>query len=402
MPLQLPHELAENLEKGRVVLFVGSGMSQPQLPGWRGLLEQMVQQAELNGIYIDSHRKLEIGELIAKDELLVAAGKVKQALGKDFHSILKRVFTSANPTPTAAHKLLPRLPLKAVVTTNYDKLLEGVYPGSTHTSIHPKIPSLKEDFFLWKLHGDIDDADSIVLDETDYDALSVDSRIVTVLNGLFQHATVLFVGYGLKDPDLLLVLKELTTILQQQTGPHFALMRTNGMPVWERDRFRDYYRIRIFGDDARDGLPDIEGLLRELDQQGPMTIGYPATDTTTREPVGPMARKPPGLTTEPNPGEIDRTGDYSIRLSTRTMVRLATIVALANIIAQTLWNSIPRLLMSIPNIQPKDWLLSTIVGVSSIISSGIFGASFIVAVIIAEKLRYPEQATHRHTRPKHA
>ena len=109
------------------------------------------------------------------------------------------------------------------------------------------MPALNEDF-LWKLHGDVLDPDSIVFDENDYDNLAVNPRVLTVLDGLFQQNMVLFVGYSLKDPDLLPVLKRLATILKRQTGPHFALMQMNGIPQREHDRFHNHYRIRIFGD----------------------------------------------------------------------------------------------------------------------------------------------------------
>ena len=264
MAIQIPHELAENLRKGRVVLFVGSGMSQPQLPGWRGLLERMMQQADRDGISVASNAKSEIDQLVANNELLTAAGKVRQVLDTDFHGSLKRVLMSSRPAPAAAHKLLPSLRLRAILTTNYDRLIESVYLGDTSIYVHAKVPALNEDFFIWKLHGDVLDPDSIVFDENDYDNLAVNPRVLTVLDGLFQQNMVLFVGYSLKDPDLLLVLKRLATILKQQTGPHFALMQTNGMPQWERDRFRNHYRIRIFGDDARVNVPDIEGYLRKL------------------------------------------------------------------------------------------------------------------------------------------
>lgn len=256
MALQIPDKLAKNLPKGKVVLFVGSGMSQPQFPGWRGLLERMMQQAIRECVPVDLHRKNEIDQLIARNELLVAAGQIKQALGNEFWSILNSALPSPRQPSTAAHKLLPKVSLRAILTTNYDKLIEKVY-------IHPKVPSMSKSFFIWKLHGDVDDEDSIIFDKKDYATLKFNTSIQTVLEGLFQHNTVLFVGYGLKDPDLLLMLERLATILPQ-TGPHFALMQIKDMPDWELREFRDQYRILIFGDHMRDDNPDIEKLLRQI------------------------------------------------------------------------------------------------------------------------------------------
>jgi hypothetical protein len=45
MPVTVPEELAAQTAEGSTVLFVGVGMSQPRLPGWRDLLDQMLMWA---------------------------------------------------------------------------------------------------------------------------------------------------------------------------------------------------------------------------------------------------------------------------------------------------------------------------------------------------------------------
>ena len=50
---RIPQALIESTAEGRTVLFAGAGLSQPQLPGWKKLLEGMLdpqfEAAELVG-----------------------------------------------------------------------------------------------------------------------------------------------------------------------------------------------------------------------------------------------------------------------------------------------------------------------------------------------------------------
>jgi len=70
MALDLPVQLSESMAEGGVVLFVGAGLSAPQLPGWRELLERMLQWTRDQSILLTS-QDAEIAELIKEDELLL-------------------------------------------------------------------------------------------------------------------------------------------------------------------------------------------------------------------------------------------------------------------------------------------------------------------------------------------
>ena len=67
----IPQELSKSLAEGRAVLFVGAGLSMPQLPGWTALLEQMIEYAGREGISLGG-MEADIRELIPKEPLLAA------------------------------------------------------------------------------------------------------------------------------------------------------------------------------------------------------------------------------------------------------------------------------------------------------------------------------------------
>jgi hypothetical protein len=51
--------------------------------------------------------------------LLLAAGTIKDNLGKElFRRLLVDIFDDPNVSPTATHMLLPKIPFRAVLTSN--------------------------------------------------------------------------------------------------------------------------------------------------------------------------------------------------------------------------------------------------------------------------------------------
>ena len=69
MSVPIPDKLIERTADGRTVLFVGAGMSMPELPGWKALLEEMAKWCGRQGIRVDRDS---IEELIAGGDLLLA------------------------------------------------------------------------------------------------------------------------------------------------------------------------------------------------------------------------------------------------------------------------------------------------------------------------------------------
>jgi len=77
------------------------------------------------------------------------------------------------------HALLANLPVKEVVTTNYDTLFEQAHGGENKPlTVLPYEPSNKEEKWLLKLHGCTDHPADIVLTRQDYLRFSERVRIV--------------------------------------------------------------------------------------------------------------------------------------------------------------------------------------------------------------------------------
>jgi len=268
--VDIPKELAERMAEGRVVLFVGAGMSLPQLPGWLQLLERMLDWTRDQHISIEGMED-SIRDLIAQGDLLLAAQELRSRMGEsNFHRFLQGVFRDPQLAPGPAHRMLPEMDFRAVLTTNYDVLIESAFPGRTRFYTQLDYPGLadvsRDTFAIVKVHGDVDRVESIVLGQTDYRKVMFGNGAFRIfLINTFTTQTVVFVGCSLTDPDLLAFLDELSFQLGGYLGgAHFALMRTKGMNALRRSNFEKRYGIRIIGDDARDDYPDIAGFLGQL------------------------------------------------------------------------------------------------------------------------------------------
>lgn len=231
MNTQLPDQLLDAVRERKCILFVGSGLSQAAgYPSWNELVRKLMKEVER--AFPDRDLGL---KLYAKTgDLLTLAEFARSKLGAHrYASVLKEVF-DAPLAPEKSHKIIARTDYRAIITTNYDRLLETALtfqrrlPPSVFTS--NLVPALAtalydETFFIFKLHGDLFAPDTIVLTSQDYDRLIFRSpHVRSFLQAVFLSYTLFFVGYSLSDPDFQLALKELTTIFQGYTSTHYALL----------------------------------------------------------------------------------------------------------------------------------------------------------------------------------
>ncbi|MFN7922241.1 MAG: SUMF1/EgtB/PvdO family nonheme iron enzyme [Bryobacteraceae bacterium] len=273
MPVDIPSTLLEKAGAGDIVLFLGAGLSMPQLPGWKKLLEDLLGSCIADQVPLDAPA---VRQLIEGNKLLLAASVLRDKMGEDrFGRFIRAKFRDSNPQPSDAHRLLPQLNAASILTTNFDKLIESSLPGKPcYTQLdYPELAGLNRDhgFAVVKVHGDVDRMDSIVLGKRDYrSAMYGNPAFTTFLTALFATRTVVFLGCSLTDPDLLAFLEALKFKMQgRMGGSHYALMKTKGLNEFERDDFHDSYGIQIIGDDARDDFPDIAGFLSELQKTKP-------------------------------------------------------------------------------------------------------------------------------------
>lgn len=224
------------------------------LPSWPQLLRLMIAWGEGDGV--DFSDKPEIEQFIADEKYLLAAEELVERLGDDrFRRFMTQIFGRPGLSPTQVHLLLAQIPFAAQITTNYEMLSEkgyeathGILPAVfTQTDVAELSGALRSgDFYILKSHGTIDRIETVVLGRKQYRAVMHGNPAYRIfLEALFSTKTVLFVGFGLTDPDLLMTLDVLQTAFHGHTGTHYALMDESRVSPLERSRFSKDYKIEI-------------------------------------------------------------------------------------------------------------------------------------------------------------
>jgi len=230
----IPESLIEHLRASRCVAWCGAGVSMMSgMPSWRELIEHMIVACAQKGL-----GKTEVDELSDMlheklyDDVADYCRDFLKELG--YEQCLNNVFHKTQK-PSALHQQLMRLPFSAIVTTNYDKIIENVYTQIKEEStvvltnrkeevsrLWPRL--VRNEHFILKAHGHIDQPDTIVLSGRDYTKLVFGNfAFMQFLQMLFMSKSILFVGTSLSDVYIRRTLEE-TLYLSGGFGmPHFAI-----------------------------------------------------------------------------------------------------------------------------------------------------------------------------------
>lgn len=131
-----------------------------------------------------------------------------------------------------------------ILTTNVDETLEHQLATTTLQNSNIERTSTllhNRKSFICKLHGTSSAAETMVFTKTDYERLIKDQAYLTALRELFSMATVVFLGYSLRDDYLIQLLVESNA--QKPlfgSGPHFMVTDTETPhvpPVVRRIRY---------------------------------------------------------------------------------------------------------------------------------------------------------------------
>jgi hypothetical protein len=199
------------VETGQAALFVGAGLSATAgLPGWGDLLAPLATDANVP-TSIDDYPLL--AEYIAQDAMV----------GRD--QVNERILSvlTANPLePSASHRLVAQLPVSEIWTTNYDPLLELSLPDASVVEVDALLPGhVRTQPTIIKLHGSFRTqprpswVSPPVITRADFENYELDRpRMWATLRASYLTRTMLFLGFGFRDPNVELLLR-----LARQTKP---------------------------------------------------------------------------------------------------------------------------------------------------------------------------------------
>ncbi len=195
-------QLIEAYKSRRLILFVGAGVSMGLgLPSWNQLIDHIAREL---GYDPDVYRTLGTNLALAEYYRIKMGriGPLRSWMDREWHS------AEIDISKSRTHATIATAEFELIYTTNYDRWIERAFE-------HYRRPYMKiaraADIAtarhgvaqVVKFHGDLDDDESIVLDESSYfERLGFESPLDIKLRSDVLGRSVLFIGYGLADVNI--------------------------------------------------------------------------------------------------------------------------------------------------------------------------------------------------------
>lgn len=226
----------------RPILFVGTGLSIRYIdsPSWEGLLDVLIERNTKCtypvAYYIQNHTdNTSIASQLVDEyndyawenfkaglypENLYSVNTDKSAflkyeIAKYFSNLMGSFDIEKHPLKDEIISL-SKLQPQAIVTTNYDKVLETIFDEYSVTIGQQVIKSkdtLKIGQIL-KIHGCMDSPKDIVISSEDYEEFNNKQRyLIAKLLTYFMEHPIIFLGYSISDPNIKSILSDVAEIV---------------------------------------------------------------------------------------------------------------------------------------------------------------------------------------------
>ncbi len=260
----LPSSLTKAFEARTCIPFVGSGLSAALgLPTWDDAIEALAARCRQ-----EKRANPDVVLALRDDgDYPQAAQRALDKLGRSaYREELRQLFgRRPNDPRMTTQALLWQLRPPLIITTNFDTVLEDAAPQRPEV-VTPLHKSKLVDLFslharptLFKIHGTIEDPESIIFTTSDYDRLyKSDQAYDIAFRSPLLANTILFLGFGLRDQAILATLESLFSVFKSYTAPHYALVRRGEAAV---EAFWSRYNVQVILYQSHD---EIAPLLADL------------------------------------------------------------------------------------------------------------------------------------------
>lgn len=251
-------EIQKAQENNQLVIFVGSGVSKnSSIPTWKELIEKISDKIGYDRCNLCKKAKEDCAKekcidkkAFTQDEFLRIPEYLFQNDGSenniDYYSFIQETLKSdlgSNPIDEEIFKILPH----HIITTNYDSLLENSTDVNsqlyTVVSQDKDLLSKSSERYIIKMHGDLNNPETIVLKESDYiDYEQEHPLISTFIRSLLINHTFLFLGYSLNDYNLNLIIGWINYFKKRhkvEQRPHNFLVSSDSPTKFEFSRLED-------------------------------------------------------------------------------------------------------------------------------------------------------------------
>lgn len=250
---QFVRDYVDYLRKGTAGVFVGAGTSTGAgYPTWKTLVKEMADEVEL-----DLDKEPDLPSVV--QYFLNAKGQTRTHLTK----VINREVGEDRPIPPTL-RILARLPLRYVWTTNYDRLLERAFAeAKKQVDAKSRQADLAQEnpfahVVLYKMHGSIEHPTEVVIAKSDIELFRRTRRgFHDLLTAHLISRHLLFLGFSFTDPNVGHLFALIRESFDLSPPEHFAIVRkpqkeTQGNAEENQKKFEyDKKRHKLWVDDLQ-------------------------------------------------------------------------------------------------------------------------------------------------------
>jgi len=214
------NDFVKDLNEGTASIFAGAGLSIPAgFVNWSELMAEIAQDLGLN-INTES-------DLVSMAQFHVNENRNRTKINR---KILEEFTEDAKETEN--HKIIAKLPISSVWTTNYDELIEKSFTKENkivdvkHTNSQLLTTKPKRDVVIFKMHGDVNHPNSAIITKEQYEQYhQIHEPFINALTGELTTKTFLFIGFSFTDPNLDYVLSRLNFRFKEEQRQHYCFVK---------------------------------------------------------------------------------------------------------------------------------------------------------------------------------
>jgi len=259
-------QLLNSFRQGNVILFVGAGVSMNLgLPSWGALIDKMAEE-----LGYDPEIYKSFGDFYALAEYYRLKkgniGSLRSWMDRTWHS------TDIDVSKSKIHEYIAKASFPIIYTTNYDRWIELALqhynkPCTKISSVADLTNIKNNSTQIVKFHGDFDNDNSIVLDETSYfERLDFETPLDIKLRSDVLGKSVLFIGYGLADVNLRFLFYKLSKLWKKNSlglaQPKSYIFSPRPNPVQEA--ILDQWGIDMISSESDDPGKALEEFLKKF------------------------------------------------------------------------------------------------------------------------------------------
>jgi hypothetical protein len=246
-------DLIDAVERGRIVPFVGAGLSKPiGMPLWGEALAQLLVRlpgadAPVIGPLIDSGSYLEAAQMLAEHDYVQTT------------NFIRTTYRAQKINLAGPMLLLPRFAKGCIVTTNFDDAIEKVYElnkvefkaymhGTQEHNFFQRM--VRGDRCFLKLHGDAENDATYILTKDQYanaygDPFDFRKPLPKALRQIYISQSLLFLGCSLDQDWTLELFKKAKEQDEYQIPGHYAILPFPIDPQIKQQKARSLLELNI-------------------------------------------------------------------------------------------------------------------------------------------------------------